>query len=135
MAIGCGDSLVVELAIEPTIAPLTAALRTRLGIDERYYGQSGLYNTLAPSTLAIARVDIINGVASIYLTVNSKSAASVANRSCAPRSRRQPCNITPSTRCRSMSTVSPWPFSSDVRKTLGTPASCRPAPSDSARTS
>jgi hypothetical protein len=69
MEIGCGDSVIpVEVSIEPTIAPLTAALETLFGIDDRYYGQSGLYNALAQSNLTIDRIDIINGVASIYLS-------------------------------------------------------------------
>lgn len=68
MEIGCGDSVVpVEVEIEPTIAPLTAALETLLNIDERFYGQSGLYNALYRSNLAVDRIDIMNGVASIYL--------------------------------------------------------------------
>lgn len=67
--IGCSDSIIpVEVQIEPTIAPLTAALETLLAIDERFYGQSGLYNALYQSDLAVERIDIVNGVASIYLT-------------------------------------------------------------------
>jgi hypothetical protein len=69
MEIGCGDSVVpVEVEIEPTIAPLTAALETLFSINERDYGQSGLYNALYQSELAVERIDIVNGVASIYLT-------------------------------------------------------------------
>lgn len=67
--IGCGDSVVpVEVQIEPTIAPLTAALETLFGINDRFYGQSGLYNALYQSDLAVERIDLVSGVASIYLT-------------------------------------------------------------------
>jgi LysM repeat protein len=69
MEIGCGDSVVpVEVEIEPTIAPLTAALETLLNLDERFYGQSGLYNALYRFDLAVDRIDIVDSVASIYLT-------------------------------------------------------------------
>lgn len=69
MEIGCGDSVIpVEVSIAPTIAPLTAAMETLLGINDRYYGQSGLYNALAQSALSVDRIDIVNGVASIYLS-------------------------------------------------------------------
>ncbi|MEZ4728470.1 MAG: GerMN domain-containing protein [Caldilineaceae bacterium] len=68
MEIGCGDSVIpVEVEIEPTIAPLTAALGALFSINERFYGQSGLYNALYRSNLAVDRIDITNGVASIYL--------------------------------------------------------------------
>ncbi|MEZ4869175.1 MAG: LysM peptidoglycan-binding domain-containing protein [Caldilineaceae bacterium] len=71
MEIGCGDSIVpVEVEIEPTIAPLTAALEKLFSINQRFYGESGLYNALYQSNLAIERIDIENGVASIYLTGN-----------------------------------------------------------------
>lgn len=69
MEIGCNDSIIpVEVEIEPTIAPLTAALETLFNIDERFYGQSGLYNALYRSELAVERIDIVNGLATIYLT-------------------------------------------------------------------
>ncbi|HRW05469.1 MAG TPA: LysM peptidoglycan-binding domain-containing protein [Caldilineaceae bacterium] len=69
MEIGCGDSTVpVEVEIEPTVAPLTAALGVLFGIDGRYYGQSGLYNALYRSNLQVDRIDIADGVASLYLT-------------------------------------------------------------------
>ena len=57
--IGCDDSVVpVEVAIEPTIAPLTAALNKLLALGTREYGQSGLYNALYRSDLAVEDVDI-----------------------------------------------------------------------------
>ena len=69
MEIGCGDSVIpVEVTIEPTIAPLTAALNTLFGLDERFYGQSGLYNALYRSDLTVDRITITKGIATIYLT-------------------------------------------------------------------
>jgi len=66
--IGCGDSIVpVTIDIEPTIAPLTAALENMFAIDEEFYGQSGLYNTLHQSNLSVQGIDIDNGHATIAL--------------------------------------------------------------------
>jgi hypothetical protein len=67
--IGCGDSLVpVEVEVEPTPAPLTAALEALLAIDEQHYGQSGLYNALYQSDLQVESVAIQDGTATIRLT-------------------------------------------------------------------
>ncbi len=67
--IGCNDSVIpVAVEIEPTIAPLTAALETLLSLDEQYYGQSGLYNALYQSALQVEGVNIDNGKAVIHLT-------------------------------------------------------------------
>lgn len=67
--IGCGDSVIsVEVEIEPTIAPLTAALEELLAIDTRLYGQSGLYNALYQSDLTLESVNIVNSTAVIRLT-------------------------------------------------------------------
>ncbi len=69
LEIGCGDSVIpVEVQFEPTVAPLTAALGELFALNERFYGQSGLYNALYRSDLAVERIDIVNGVASLYLT-------------------------------------------------------------------
>jgi hypothetical protein len=66
--IGCGDSAIpVTINIEPTIAPLTAALENMFAIDEQYYGQSGLYNALHQSNLSVQGIDIDNGHATIAL--------------------------------------------------------------------
>jgi LysM repeat protein len=68
-AIGCGDSLVpVTVTFDPTPAPLTAALEQLFAIDSRTYGQSGLYNALYQSDLAVEGIDIRNGEASINLS-------------------------------------------------------------------
>ncbi|MCA9873956.1 MAG: GerMN domain-containing protein [Anaerolineales bacterium] len=67
-AIGCSDSAVpVVIDIEPTAAPLTAALNYLLGLNEQYYGQSGLYNALYQSDLTLQGVNIANGEATINL--------------------------------------------------------------------
>ena len=66
--IGCGDSAVpVTINIEPTIAPLTAALENMFAINEQNYGQSGLYNALYQSNLSVQGIDIDNGHATIAL--------------------------------------------------------------------
>jgi hypothetical protein len=67
--IGCGDSVVpVEVAIEPTIAPLRAALNSLLSLNTREYGQSGLYNALYRSDLTIEDINIVNREAVIRLS-------------------------------------------------------------------
>lgn len=69
MQIGCGDSLVpVEVQIEPTLAVLTAAMNSLLNLDERMYGQSGLYNALYRSDLSVDSISLVNGHATINLT-------------------------------------------------------------------
>ena len=66
---GCDDSVVpVEVAIEPTIAPLTAALNKLLSVKTREYGQSGLYNALYRSDLTVQGINIINREAVIRLS-------------------------------------------------------------------
>lgn len=67
--IGCSDSVVpVEVEIEPTIAPLRAALEKLLAVDSEYYGQSGLYNALYRSDLQVQGIDIVNREAIIDLS-------------------------------------------------------------------
>lgn len=84
--IGCEDSAIpVEVQIQPTVAPLTAAYDELLRIDQRFYGQSGLYNALHRSDLTVAGVDIANGLA----TVNLSGALSVAGTCDVPRIRAQ----------------------------------------------
>jgi hypothetical protein len=66
--VGCGDSVVpVEVPIEPTIAPLTAALEMLLSLGTREYGMSGLYNALYQSELTVEDVQIEDGEAVIEL--------------------------------------------------------------------
>ncbi|MBI1299238.1 LysM peptidoglycan-binding domain-containing protein [bacterium] len=67
--IGCGDSVVpVEVEIEPTLAVLTAAMNSLLDLDERFYGESGLYNALYRSDLSVDSISLVNGVATINLS-------------------------------------------------------------------
>jgi hypothetical protein len=67
--IGCGDSLVpVIQEIAPTQGVLRAALEALLGLQQQYYGQTGLYNALYQSNLTIEDVRIENGKATIRLT-------------------------------------------------------------------
>lgn len=67
--IGCNDSVIpVEVAIEPTVAPLTAAVEQLLAIDQEFYGQSGLYNALYQSDLTLQGIDIENREAIINLS-------------------------------------------------------------------
>lgn len=66
--IGCDDSVVpVTVDIEPTQAPLTAALNRLLSIDEAFYGQTELYNALSRSDLSLQDVNILDGRATITL--------------------------------------------------------------------
>lgn len=66
---GCDDSLVpVRVDIEPTVAPLTAALNTIFGSDAETYPGSDLYNPFYNSDLSIQGIDITTGVAEIALT-------------------------------------------------------------------
>jgi spore germination protein GerM len=67
--VGCGDSVVaVAQEIEPTTAPLEAALSALLSIKEPYYGESGLYNALHQSDLVVERAAIEDGVAVVELS-------------------------------------------------------------------
>lgn len=67
-AVGCGDSAVaVEVPVEPTTAPLEAALTALLSIKDQFYGQSGLYNALSLSDLSVAQAVIEDGVATVEL--------------------------------------------------------------------
>ena len=67
--IGCSDSVVpVAVEIEPTVAPLRAALEKLLAIDSEFYGQSGLYNALYQSDLQVQGIDIVNREAIVNLT-------------------------------------------------------------------
>jgi hypothetical protein len=58
-AVGCGDSAVaVTREIPATQGLLRAALDELLSIHDQYYGESGLYNALWNSTLAVDSVTI-----------------------------------------------------------------------------
>lgn len=67
--IGCDDSVApVDVAVEVTIAPLTAALNNLLAIGTRTSAQSELYNALYQSDLAVESVSIRNREAFIRLS-------------------------------------------------------------------
>lgn len=67
--IGCGDSLVsVQKSIQPTTEPIQAALSELFAIKDKYYGQSGLYNSLYNSDLHVANVIAGKGMTSVELT-------------------------------------------------------------------
>lgn len=67
--IGCDDSLIaVETAITNSTAPLTSALEQLLELKEKYYGKSGLYNSLHQSNLKVDSVVIENGDATVNLS-------------------------------------------------------------------
>jgi spore coat assembly protein SafA len=68
-SMGCGDSVVAVLRDVPkTAAPLTAALNTLLAQKSGYYGESGLYNALHQSNLAIASITRSGGAWTIRLS-------------------------------------------------------------------
>lgn len=67
--IGCGDSLVpVKREISNTKGVLVAALSEQLAQKDRYFGESGLYNALANSSLRVEKASIANGVATVNLS-------------------------------------------------------------------
>ncbi|MFN2222305.1 MAG: GerMN domain-containing protein [Candidatus Promineifilaceae bacterium] len=67
--IGCQDSAVpVVVEIEPTVAPMTAAIQRLLAIDSQFYGQSGLYNVFYQSDLQLEGINLVDGQATIALS-------------------------------------------------------------------
>jgi hypothetical protein len=68
--IGCGDSVVgVTRQIPQTRGPLRAAIAELLSIHDQHYGESGLYNALYQSSLAVDSVTIdSSGTATIQLS-------------------------------------------------------------------
>ena len=67
--VGCNDSAIpIVVDIEPTVAPLTAAINYLLSLHDPYLGESGLYNALYQSNLALEGINIVNGQATISLT-------------------------------------------------------------------
>lgn len=69
-AIGCNDSAVLVLQeITPyTQGTLKAALTRLLSLKEPFYGESGLYNAIAASSLTLDEVAIENEVAVIRIS-------------------------------------------------------------------
>ncbi|MBM3129063.1 MAG: hypothetical protein FJ009_10640 [Chloroflexi bacterium] len=69
--IGCDDSVVaVERIIPLTNAVLRASLNELLSLRASEYGESGLRNALAPSTLKVDDITLVAGRATIYLSGN-----------------------------------------------------------------
>ncbi|MGJ3240125.1 MAG: GerMN domain-containing protein, partial [Anaerolineae bacterium] len=78
-SVGCGDSTIpFTIDIEPTVAPLTAALNQLFSIGEQPFGY---YNALGNLSLSVRGIDIDEGNAEIDL-VGSFSTAGVCD---APR--------------------------------------------------
>jgi hypothetical protein len=68
-AVGCGDSAVaVNVQVPYSVGVLRAAMEKLLSIRQQYYGESGLYDALYQSDLAVADVNIDAGHADIRLT-------------------------------------------------------------------
>jgi hypothetical protein len=68
-AIGCGDGVIPVIAeIEPTVAPMGAAYRHLLALEDEYFGESGLYNALYRSDLELVSIGINNGQATVKLS-------------------------------------------------------------------
>jgi LysM repeat protein len=66
---GCADSIIPwEVEIEPTVAPLTAALEYLLSLDDPTFEGTSLYNALAASDLEVESINIVDGTAIIELT-------------------------------------------------------------------
>jgi hypothetical protein len=78
--VGETDSAIPVLVdIEPTKAPLKAALTKLLSFHEPMYGQSGFYHSLYQSDLEVKSVIIKNGEAVIELTGNLKLGGTLDN--------------------------------------------------------
>ena len=79
-SVGCGDSSVpFTVGIQPTVAPLTAAINQMLTLGEQPYGY---YNALANRSFTLQGIDIAEGVAIISLTTSNDAMAGVCD---APR--------------------------------------------------
>jgi hypothetical protein len=66
--IGCNDSIIpITLQIEPTPAPLRAALTQLFAVKSQNYRESGLYNALYQSDLRIDSLSIVDARATVNL--------------------------------------------------------------------
>jgi hypothetical protein len=71
--IGCGDSAVpVQVMVPHTTGVLKAALDALLALEQREYGESGLYNALYQSDLRLQSATLNDGKAVIKLTGSLK---------------------------------------------------------------
>jgi hypothetical protein len=67
--VGCGDSAVaVSMHVPFSTGMLRAALESLLAIHDQYFGESGLYNALYQSRLAVGDITINSGTATIHLS-------------------------------------------------------------------
>jgi hypothetical protein len=67
--VGCGDSAIpINVTIPRTQGVLRAALEKLFSAKQQFYGESGYYNALYQSDLAVASVKIEQGNAIIHLT-------------------------------------------------------------------
>jgi hypothetical protein len=72
--VGCDDSVVpVQVRIQPTNAPLTAAMQALLAVRTRNYGENNYYNALHQSELQVQRIVIENRVATVELSGTLRS--------------------------------------------------------------
>ena len=76
---GCDKVVMVERSIEPTLAPLTQALKELFDMNSEEYG--GFYNFIAKtnSTLSFDHASVEDGVASIYLNGHLSGLAGVCD--------------------------------------------------------
>ena len=66
--IGCDDSLIpVEVTVISELASPWNALSALLDLDDTYFGESGLYNALHQSRLAIQSYETSEGKAKVFL--------------------------------------------------------------------
>jgi hypothetical protein len=72
MRIGCGDSLIpvwVEIGKTPDVEKkIERALERLFAVGDPFYGESGLYNGLFQSDLAVESVSLSRGVATVHLS-------------------------------------------------------------------
>lgn len=67
--VGCGDSLIaVRRQVTPAEQPIVTALTELLSLKSQFYGESGLYNALYQSELALQSVEVSEeGLAAVML--------------------------------------------------------------------
>jgi hypothetical protein len=69
MLVGCGDSAIpIQVTIPRTQGVLRATLEKLFSAKQQFYGESGYYNALYQSDLAVAGVTIEQGKAIVRLT-------------------------------------------------------------------
>lgn len=67
--VGCGDSVIpVKINTTPSLEVLRMSMEALLSMNEQYFGESGLYNSLYQSDLSLESISLENGKAVIHLT-------------------------------------------------------------------